>query len=122
MVGLLRTERKNEEFIKKDVRHIVLKIMLLKMIAAKKSYTYQLFKNVAKSRFAGAFGKEDIKNDVYNTIALLLNSGYIRVVNERDGNSIKKYYTITKKGRESLVEAKKIFRNALLDLSRQFGV
>jgi DNA-binding PadR family transcriptional regulator len=110
-----------KDYITREVRHAVLKVILLKMIQNKKSYSYQLFKQIAKHHGFAKMDKKDIKNDVYNTISSLQNSGYITMSIEREKNRIKKYYKITKKGKDALSETQKIFKNAINEISRQLS-
>ncbi len=116
-----KTSAEMKDFITKEVRHAVLKVVLLKRIQRKKSYSYQLFKDICEHhRFSGP-DKADMKNDVYNTISSLENSGYIKASVETEANRVKKYYRITKKGERALLETQKIFKNAVKEISRQLS-
>jgi len=99
----------------KDMSHIVLKLIVLKRAEKGKVYPYELITELSKGHAAGFMKKfcQDPKNDIYNTMNALEKSGYIKAVARIDGGRLKKYYTITKDGKDALRNAKTHFGSAI---------
>ncbi|MCL5404644.1 MAG: PadR family transcriptional regulator [Candidatus Marsarchaeota archaeon] len=98
--------RKNG-FMNKEMRRMIIKLVLLSKLKAKKCYTYELISMVGSSGKAHAFGieKPELKNDIYNTMHALEKSGYIKL-SESKNSSNKRYYEITPEGRAALQKSK----------------
>lgn len=103
--------------IRKDMYHAILKVVVLKKIKDKKTYSYKLLKETA-DKLQKLSGKKNIKNDIYNTVSYLEKAGYIKTDVRLDGNRVKKYYTITSKGNSALKEAESIFSRAVGEAHR----
>ena len=102
--------------MKKDIYNAILKIMLLRSIKCKENYSYQLFKNIKNSPIK--IEKPDMKNDVYNTLASLLGSGYIKTFSKIENGKLKNYYRITDKGIAALDEIKPVFKDVFKRVSK----
>ncbi len=105
-------------YMSKDMRHIVLKLLILKSIKNGKTYSYALVKKFSNAHISGLLQKEDgnVKNDIYNTINALEKSGYIRVKAGSNNARSKKYYTLTGSGKATLEQTKKIFLSSMKSL------
>lgn len=108
---------KSDSFISKDMYHAVLKLVLLTKIRKEKTYSYKLLKDISK-HLSPISGKKDIKSDIYNTINLLENAGYIKVDVQMERNRTKKYYSLTKEGIKVHDNAKMVFRDAMTEVSK----
>jgi DNA-binding PadR family transcriptional regulator len=110
-------------YMNKDMRHIVLKLLLLKRIKGGRTYSYALIKEFSNDRISGLLQKEQgsVKNDIYNTINALEKSGYIKVVAEAGKIRPKKYYTITKSGNSALLQTKRLFMGSMKSLMKILG-
>lgn len=107
-------------YLTKDMRRQILKIMILQRIKSSSAYSYAIIKefdNPHMSTFLQG-GSARVKNDVYNTIAALERSGYIRHQIRAGSSSTKKYYNITPKGKEALRVHKKIFMSAMKEFMK----
>jgi DNA-binding PadR family transcriptional regulator len=106
-------------FLRKGVQSIALKLMLLKRIAQREVYSYALLKELGRShgflRHLKHHGM-DVKNDVYNTVKALEKSGYIKMDARVEGGRLKKYYSITKSGRDVLKQTKKVLTSSMRSL------
>jgi DNA-binding PadR family transcriptional regulator len=102
----------------KDMRHIVLKLLILKRIKDGRTYSYALIKEFSNERISKLLKTEpsNVKNDIYNTINTLEKSGYILMKVKADNKRIKKYYTLTKSGSSALAQTKKLFANSMRSL------
>jgi DNA-binding PadR family transcriptional regulator len=110
--------------IGKELRHVILKLIILKRIKAKRGgiYSYAILKGLSKvesSHFCISNPKE-IKNDVYNTIASLEKSGYIKMRRRVQDGRLKKYYEITATGDAVLNSAMRDFLTALSTIKTLF--
>lgn len=105
-------------YINKDMRHMMLKLLLLRRIKSGRTYSYALIKEFSNERIPKILQKKpgSVKNDIYNTINALEKSGYIRVKVETDRMRVKKYYTITKSGNYALAQTKRLFMNSMKSL------
>ncbi|MGC8572043.1 MAG: PadR family transcriptional regulator [Candidatus Micrarchaeia archaeon] len=97
-------------YFKNELKRMLIKIFILKIIKKKKIYSYALIKEISKhEHFKHFVNSEEIKNDVYNAVSALEKEGYIKVSNKKDHI---KYYEITKKGNDALTEINKNFKEA----------
>ena len=105
-------------YMNKDMRHMVLKLMLLRKIKGGKTYSYALIKEFGNAKISSLLQKDygDVKNDIYNTIKVLEESGYIKAKAEMGGTRFKKYYTITRSGRAALAQTKRLFMDSMKGL------
>jgi len=107
----------------KDMRHMVLKLLILKRIKSGRTYSYALIKEFSNDHISGLLQKEQgsVKNDIYNTINALEKSGYIKVKVESGATRPKKYYTITKSGNSTLLQTKRLFIESMKSLMKILG-
>lgn len=112
-----------DPYMNKDMRHIVLKLLLLKRIKGGRTYSYALVKEFSNDKISGLLQKkqDNVKNDIYNTINALEKSGYIKVKAETGKIRPKKYYTITKSGNSALLQTKKLFMSSMKGLMKILG-
>ena len=105
-------------YMNKDMRHIVLKLLILKSIKNGKTYSYALVKKFSNDRVSKLLQKkqDNVKNDIYNTINALEKSGYIKAKAGVHNERAKKYYTLTRSGKETLAQTKKIFVSSMKSL------
>jgi DNA-binding PadR family transcriptional regulator len=110
-------------YMNKDMRHMVLKLLILKRIKSGRTYSYALIKEFSNDGISGLLQKEhgNVKNDIYNTINALEKSGYIKVKAESGKIRPKKYYTITKSGNSALLQTKKLFMGSMKSLMKILG-
>ena len=102
----------HEDYMRKDVKRIMLKFRLLNEIAQKPSYSYELIDRLCIAAVASKFfgkPKTEIKNDIYNTINALEKSGYIKSVSRVEGGKLKNYCYITPLGRKTLRKSRAFF-------------
>lgn len=104
-------------YMDKELKHIILKAIILNKIKRGNVYSYSLIKEISKPTNMKVFSK-DIKNDVYNVISALEKSGYIKVTARIENGRLKKYFTLTKKGDAALADIKKGFDNAVKSLKK----
>jgi DNA-binding PadR family transcriptional regulator len=114
------------------MKKAILKARVLRMIGARRTYAYAIVKEIEGSPHAARFfrGRNEIKDEVYNTIKVLEKSGYIRLANEKSGparsakqpksDRLTNYYTITKEGKSVLNGAKKILVSSIKEISDMF--
>lgn len=108
-------------YLTKDMRKQILKLMILRRVKNGKAYSYAItkeFDNEQVSTFLKKSTGTSVKNDVYNTIAALEKSGYIKQTAKAEAGRMKKYYGITPKGREALRVHKLIFMKAMKEFMR----
>ena len=104
-------------YIDKELRHIILKAIILNKIKRGNVYPYSLIKDISKLNNLKVHSK-DIKNDVYNVISTLEKSGYIKITARIENGRLKKYFTLTKKGDTALTDIKKGFDSAVKSLKK----
>jgi DNA-binding PadR family transcriptional regulator len=109
-----------DDYLSKDIRHLKLKIILLRAIWKKPSYSYGLIDDFSRDEAStfviGSTGKE-LKNDVYNTLKALEKSKYIKAKAKIEHGKLKNYYHITPEGRRALKESKRLLMRFLKELS-----
>lgn len=107
-------------FVSKDMRRMRLKLTLLMRIKQGRIYSYALMKELSHSKHFLLFRHLGLsfKNDIYNTVKSLEKSGYIKVNAIIEDNRMKKYYTITNKGKKALAESKKLFLHSMKELMK----
>ncbi len=106
--------------ISKSLHQFVVKIVLMVKIGRGGAYSYELVKDL--SAHGGlkylAKDREALKNDVYNNIASLEKSGFIKASSAQGGDGKRKYYALTPKGRAAVKAAKTGMRRTLVNLSK----
>ncbi|MCL4390720.1 MAG: helix-turn-helix transcriptional regulator [Candidatus Micrarchaeaceae archaeon] len=100
-------------YMTKDMYTTIVKIIILANIRMRKTYSYALINEVYTKFSSLPIQKEALKNDVYNITKSFLRAGYIKVKTVKEGSRVKKYYTITPKGVEALMETKRVLKNAM---------
>ena len=108
-----------EHYMTKDMYHMIIKLVILGKIKSKRMYSYELINHVAMHVPKYRYDKKEIKNDVYNTIAMLEKLGYVGQKRMLSGGKVKNFYSLTKKGEKSLAESKKILSRAMKDVTMQ---
>ncbi len=107
--------------MREEFRHIIMKLIILKALAKNKEYSYGILKYMGRIPLSEKVGCErNMKSTVYNIIASLEGDGMVRSMESKNR---RKYYAITRKGREALKDADTvlipIFRNLKSILERQ---
>jgi DNA-binding PadR family transcriptional regulator len=102
----------------KDMKKVMIKIKILKIIATNRMYSYAIINEIANSQNLTKFfnRREAIKDEVYNTINILEKSGYIRVARQSTTVRVVKYYEITKEGKSVLNSAKKVYAASIKEI------
>lgn len=95
------------DFVSKEMRHTILKLVILHKASCGKVYPYSLIKSIRFGLFA-SMPKGSLKNDIYNTVKALEGSGLIKVSGRSGDGRVKTYYTITRSGSAALAKASKI--------------
>ena len=108
-----------QNYMTKDMYHLIMKLVILGSIKRREMYPYELINRVAMHVPKYKGDKGEIKNDVYNTLAVLERIGYIRLEKKLVEGRVKNFYTITKKGNESLLASKRILADAMVNVTRQ---
>ncbi len=108
-----------QNYMTKDMYHLIMKLVILGSIKRREMYPYELINRVAMHVPKYKSDKSEIKNDVYNTLAVLERIGYIRLEKKLVEGRVKNFYTITKKGNESLLASKRILADAMVNVTRQ---
>lgn len=106
----------------KDIKKVVVKVKILKIIESRKVYSYALIKEISDNKRIGSFfgSKKEIRDEVYNTIKILEKSGYITLTRRLTTGRRTNYYTITREGRMVLKNARSIFASSMKEISRMF--
>ncbi|MCL5412131.1 MAG: PadR family transcriptional regulator [Candidatus Marsarchaeota archaeon] len=115
--GAIPWEDGRPPYARRELRHVIMKLMLLKQIKSGRTYPYALVKYAASIEMAHGFERTGAarKNDVYNTLASLERSGYIKAKRAVSGGRVKKYYSITPDGSMVLrASAKELMRTIRL--------
>jgi DNA-binding PadR family transcriptional regulator len=108
-----------KSLLKKDMKNMMLKLKILRMISRNKTYSYAIVKDFTENSRASKFfgGKQAIKNQVYNTINALEKSGYIRLSKQLKSKTAKNYYIITHDGKSALDGTRKVFASSMKEIS-----
>jgi DNA-binding PadR family transcriptional regulator len=109
-----------EGWIDGEIRKVMIRLILLRKISAKRTYTYEILKELGKFPIVKHFDKAQFKSSIYNAISGLQREGYIKV-QDVSGGSPKKYFTLTPKGRRALADARKNFGAAMRRMVRILG-
>ncbi len=116
----------------KDMKKVMVKLKVLKIIGIKRTYPYAIVKEIAQSKHMAQFfsSRDAIKDEIYNTINVLEKAGYIRLANSGSRHTGQEkhskpdlpanYYTITKEGKAVLNSTKKIFISSMKEISDMF--
>jgi DNA-binding PadR family transcriptional regulator len=105
--------------VNNEIRRVMLRLIILRKISEKRTYSYEIVKQLSAYPQRKAFGnRARFKNTVYNTIAGLHRDGYIAAQRSRSGKVAKVYFTLTPKGRKALSEARKAFGTAISSMRR----
>ncbi len=102
-----------------EAKRVVIKLRLLARIKCGKIYSYALIKEFEKSGFAKFYGPT-LKNDTYNALKVLEKAGYIKLQAKMEGGKIKKYYTITKAGENTLKSVGKMMISTIKEANKLF--
>jgi DNA-binding PadR family transcriptional regulator len=111
--------RDMKDYITKDMKNGILKIVILSMVKRGNYYPYLLLKDIKK--FGPKFIiNKDIKNNVYNTLQALENGGYIKAQHIIEDDKSKKYYRITKVGISALDRTRLMMSKAFKEAMKTF--
>jgi DNA-binding PadR family transcriptional regulator len=124
MIRALGNNILHDPSVSRGMRLIALKLIILKRIKYGAIYPYALMKELLKDCHISAMlckDKGDVKNDIYNTIKALEQSGYIKAKVKTRGTKLKKYYTITACGNRTLTQAKLQFLKSMKALTAIIG-
>ena len=107
------------DYITKDMKSSILKIVTLSMIKRDNYYPYKLLQDIKKvgPKF---IVNQDIKNNIYNTLQALENSGYIKAHYVIEDSRQKKYYKITKSGIGALNRTRIMMNRAFKEAMKIF--
>ena len=104
----------------KEMKRGISKVILLSVIAKKKTYPYAMLKTLKTIRLMHgykAFGDLS-KSDIYNLLAALEKEGFIKSKAVLHGKKIQKMYTITQRGRRVVMNKDRIFKNLIGELTK----
>ena len=103
---------RQDKLMNSDMRRAMFKLRILFSIKKSEANAYMLWKmfNSDKRHHGLSFGKEGLKNRVYNTVKSLERSGHIKASEKVENGRLKKYYKLTSKGNSALKTAKKLFQ------------
>lgn len=89
-----------------------MKIFILRRISHDKVNSYAMLKDFKqRRRFMKSYrSPAEIKNEIYNTVKSLENSGYIKSSQKIENGRLKNYYMLTSKGKETLKSAGVLFK------------
>ncbi|MEM0149708.1 MAG: PadR family transcriptional regulator [Candidatus Micrarchaeaceae archaeon] len=107
-------------YVDNEFRRMLFKFIILKKTGEKDIYAYKMLKEVEKLPQMEFFCKDKnkLKNDIYNAISALSKDGYIKVKSKKVSNHIRNYYTLTKEGRESIMEIRENFIGAVARIKK----
>jgi DNA-binding PadR family transcriptional regulator len=102
-------------YIGKDMRHIILKLVLIHRISKGQIYSYALINELNNTKISKLLEKKGmaLKNDIYNTLSSLERSGYIKSKLKTEKGKVRNYYVLTQKGRKALTGFKTIFMKTM---------
>lgn len=102
---------KEQNFLNKDMKKTMLKMYILHKLGNSKVNSYTLLKEIAERRSGGFFdSKKEIKNEIYNTINSLENSGYLKSTQKIENGRLKNYYALSAKGKKVLDSSRRMFK------------
>ncbi len=106
-------------YMTKDMKRMVLKLILLRRIRKGRAYSYEIVKEFDNPKISEFLmkGGTSVKNDIYNTVKALEKSGYIRMNAIIEDGRLKKYYRITAQGRSAVKESKALFLKSMKELT-----
>lgn len=106
-----------------DMRRTMLKMRILMRIKKSSLNAYGILKEMSASKRAFRFfkSKNEMRNDIYNTIKSLEKSGFIKSTQKTENGRIKQYYRLTPKGTGAVNSARKMFREHFKELSMIFN-
>jgi DNA-binding PadR family transcriptional regulator len=108
--------------ISKDMRHAVLKIIILRIIRHSRTHAYAIMQKIKKiPHLKRLYSEQSMKNDIYNTIKILEQYGYITPKAASSNGRAKKVYSLTAKGLSALKKAKTIYLRALREAAQAIG-
>ncbi len=104
----------------RNLRQFIIKMVLMVKIAHGHAYSYELVKELSMHGRMKHFVKDRqaLKNEVYNNIASLEKSGFIKSVSASSTGRTRKYYALTPKGRAAIRAAKSGMADTIKSLSR----
>ena len=107
-------------FMGKGLRQFVIKAVLLVKISRKRTYSYELMKELLVTVKARHIDTDmlKLKNEVYNSIASLERAGFIRSSTDSSWGKTRKYYVLTPKGRSALRTMRKTIHDTVRDMSQ----
>ncbi len=111
---------RKKDYIDRDMRKGMVKIMILSYIKSNKTYPYALLKFVASLKKVHGYGMLDGvgKNDIYNLTSQLEKEGYLKSKAQFKGNKVQKVFTLTSKGNAIVMNKNKIFKETFSALKR----
>ena len=105
-------------YIGKDMRHIILKLVLVQKISKGPVYSYALISKLNNTRISNLLNKKGmaLKNDIYNTLSSLERSGYIKSTSKIEKGKNRNYYKLTPKGKRILAASRTLFMKTMTEL------
>lgn len=102
-----------------EIRRLMLRLIILRRIGEKRTYPYDILKGLSATPMHKMFpNSARFKNTVYNTISSLHREGYINSHRSTSGKVTKIYFTLTPKGKNTLVQAKRTFKSAMVQMAK----
>ena len=107
-------------FMSKGLRQFVIKAILLVKISRKRTYSYELMKELLVTVKARHIDTDmlKLKNEVYNSIASLERAGFIKSSTDSSWGKTRKYYALTPKGRSALRTMRKTIHDTVRGMSQ----
>jgi DNA-binding PadR family transcriptional regulator len=101
-------------YISKEIRKMVLKLVIMKKIKHGTTYSYAILKDLEGSHAVAKFeNPENIKNEVYNTIKALEKEGYIKSDSAKKKDGTRVSYRLTSRGMGALKQTGLVFKSAV---------
>ncbi|MEM3201476.1 MAG: PadR family transcriptional regulator [Candidatus Micrarchaeaceae archaeon] len=106
--------------MRKEMRHLIMRVVLLYKISREKTYAYALIKDLLRSRhFKHAnIDAKVMKYEIYNALKALEKSGYIKPRSSAENGKLKIFYGITPKGRLALSDMSRIWKKTMAEVSK----
>ena len=89
-------------------------LFILWLISKKRTHGYGLIKELKKGGFASASSGR-----LYPLLNMMLKDGLISLKEEKQGERVKKVYTLTAKGWNMLKEGKKMFKGIMVEFLKE---